>query len=169
MFENKVKILTKTTYNQVSPRIIFLSKPLLKVQLKDPIPDLNKSCAVYKLNCFCERSYISQASRHLKARMKKYLPPCVLKIIEEDPEIKTTATKNAAKRSSVAENLINNRDCARKYEVSRLKIVHHCNSFFDPVKLEAISIFLKKPELCKQKNLVTKCLYLLEFSTLFPL
>ena len=33
VFENKVKDLTKTTYNQVSSRIIFLSIPLLKVQL----------------------------------------------------------------------------------------------------------------------------------------
>ena len=58
VFENKVIDLTKTSYNKVSPRFIFFSKPLLKAQLKDPILDLNKSCVVYKFNCFCERRYI---------------------------------------------------------------------------------------------------------------
>ena len=75
-----------------------------------------------------------------------------MKFIEQEPEIKTIATKNAAKRSSVAEHLINNRDCARKYEISKFRIIHHCNSVFELVKLEAISIFLEKPELCKQKE-----------------
>ena len=46
------------------------------------------------------------------------------------------------KRFSVAEYLINNRDCARKYDISRFEIIYHCNSVFDLVKLEAISIFL---------------------------
>ena len=83
VFENKVKDLTKTTYNEVSPRTIFISQPLLKKQLKDPIPNLNKSCVVYKFNCFCERSYISQTLRHFKTRLKEYLPACVLKFIEK--------------------------------------------------------------------------------------
>ena len=59
-FENKVKDLTKTYYNQVSPRVIFLSKPLSKMQLKDPIPDQDKSCIKYKFNCSFEKSYIGQ-------------------------------------------------------------------------------------------------------------
>ena len=37
VFEVKVKDLTKKSYNQISPRILFLSKPLIKMQLKDPI------------------------------------------------------------------------------------------------------------------------------------
>ena len=92
------------------------------MQLKDPLPNQDKSCIVYKFNCSCERSYIGQTSRHLKTRKKEHLLAFVLKFIEKQPEIKTTATKNAAKRSSVAEHLINNRDCARKYDISRFKI-----------------------------------------------
>ena len=44
MFEVKVKELTKESYNQVSSRIIFLSKRLVKVQIKNPIPTQDKSC-----------------------------------------------------------------------------------------------------------------------------
>ena len=36
--------------------------------------------------------------------------------------------------------------------LSRLRVVTHCNYVIDLVRLEAISIFLNKPELCKQKD-----------------
>ena len=64
----------------------------------------------------------------------------------------TTVTKNAAKRSLVAEHLVNNRDCARKQDIFRFKTIYHCNNIFDLNKIEAISIYLEQPELCKQKN-----------------
>ena len=66
----------------------------------------------------------------------------------------TTATKNVAKRSSVAEHLVNNRKCVNKYDLSRFKIVYHCNNITDLSKMEAISICLEKPVLYKQKNLI---------------
>ena len=77
-FEVKVKELIKENYNQISPRIIFLSKPLIKVQLKDPITNQDKSCIVYKFKCFCDKSYIGQTSRDLKTRIKEHLPTCVV-------------------------------------------------------------------------------------------
>ena len=66
LFERKVQELIQSTYNQVKPRIIFVSKPILRLELKDPIPHLNKSCIIYKSNCFCVKSYIGQTSRHFK-------------------------------------------------------------------------------------------------------
>ena len=80
------------------------------------------------------------------------LSACVLKFIDKEPETKTTATKSTAKISSVAERLISSRDCTRKYDISRLRIIYHCNSVFDLVKLEAISTFSEKLELCKRKE-----------------
>ena len=62
----------------------------------------------------------------------------MLKFIQKETKIMTTATKNAAKRFSVAEHLVNNRDCATKYDLSRFKITHHCNNVFDFIKIEAI-------------------------------
>ena len=89
-----------------------------------------KVTVVYKLNCFCDKSYIGQTSRNFKTRIKEHLPACVLKFVEKQPEIKKTATSNAAKRSSVAEYLIKNRGCARKYDINRFKIIHRCNNVF---------------------------------------
>ena len=65
----------------------------------------------------------------------------MLKFIEKEPEIMTTATNNAAKRSSVAEHLVNNSECAKKYDLFRFKIIHHCSNITDLIKMKAISIY----------------------------
>ena len=57
-----------------------------------------------------------------------------MKLIEQ-PGIKTKTFKDAAKRSSIAEHLISNRDCGRKYEVSWFKLINYCNCVFDLSKL----------------------------------
>ena len=43
LFERKVQELVQKNYNQVKPGIIFASKPVISLKLKDPIPTLNKS------------------------------------------------------------------------------------------------------------------------------
>ena len=67
---------------------------------------------------------------------------------------RTLCTKNlcTTKRSSKAEHFINNTNCANNYDSSRLKILNNCTNSIDLVRMEAISIFLNKPELCKQKE-----------------
>ena len=76
----------------------------------------------------------------------------MVKFIEKEPKSMTIATENATKRSSVAEHLVNNRECAKKYDLSRFKMLHQCNSVNDLIKMEAISIYLEKPVLCKQNE-----------------
>ena len=105
-----------------------------------------------KFNCFCDKSYIGQTSRHSKTRIKEYLPTCVIKLIEKEPKIITIATENATKRSSVAEHLVNNKECAKNYDSSRFKVLHQCQNAMDLIKMEAISIYLEKPVLYKQKE-----------------
>ena len=83
LFEKKVQQLTQSTYNQVKPRVIFVSKPVLRLELKNPISHLDKSCIIYKFNCFCEKSYIGQTSRHLKTRVNEHIPKFVLNFIKE--------------------------------------------------------------------------------------
>ena len=64
----------------------------------------------------------------------------------------TRATENATKRYSVAEHLVNNKECAKNYDVSRFKILQQCHNVTDLIKMEAISIYQEKPVLCKQKE-----------------
>ena len=95
------------------------------MELKDPVSHLDKSCIIYKFNCFCEKSYIGQTSRHLKTRVNEHIPKCVLNFIKEKTNNKTKAVLNATKRSSIAEHLINNVNCAKNYDLSRFKVIYN--------------------------------------------
>ena len=106
------------------------------------------SCVIYRFNCFCEKSYIGQTSRHLKTRLKEHVPKCVEIFIEGKVNIKSLALINATKRSSIAEHLVNNLDCGKNNKDTRFKIVQQCPNVYDLFKLEAIFIYLNKPELC---------------------
>ena len=53
LFEKKVQELTQSAYNLVKPKVIFVSKPVLRLELKDPISYLDKTCIIYKFKCFC--------------------------------------------------------------------------------------------------------------------
>ena len=82
--------------------------------------------------------------------------------MKKEPKNMTTATK----RSSVAEHLVNNRECAKKYDLCRFKLIHHCNNVTGVIKMEAIAIYLEKPVLCKQKEFVYKVplfIYIIKF------
>ena len=48
--------------------------------------------------------------------------------------------------------------------LSRLRVVRHCNNLGDLVRLEAISVILNKPKLCKQKNVDYKASLILKFT-----
>ena len=71
--------------------------------------------------------------------MKEHLPACVLKFFKKILDIKTTATTNT---SLVAEHLLNDKNCARKYKIPRFEIIYHCKNLFYLVKIETISMFM---------------------------
>ena len=56
------------------------------------------------------------------------------------------------KRSSIAEHLVKNPDCSKKFGLERFKIIKNCYNISDLIKLEAICILLRKPKLCKHKD-----------------
>ena len=62
--------------------------------------------------------------------------------METEPKNMTIATNNATKRWSVAGHLVNKRECAKKYDLSRFKILHQCNNVTDLIKMEAVLIYL---------------------------
>ena len=53
---------------------------------------------------------------------------------------------------NVAENLVNNRECAKKHDLSIFNIIHQYDNVSDLIKMETILIYLEKPVLCKQKE-----------------
>ena len=123
LFEKKVQEL-----RQVKPRVVFVLKPVLRLELKDPISYVDKSCIIYKFNCFCERSYNGQTSRCLKTRVK-HIP----KFIKVNTTNKTKAVVNAIKRSSITEHLFDSVDCAKLWFV-KFKVINNCTNSIDLVR-----------------------------------
>ena len=145
--------MTESIYLAITPRIIFVSKPVIKIAFKDPISYMEKSCVIYRYNYFCERSYIGQTSRHLKNWNERTRTKIHKKIIEGKTNIKSVELMNATRKSSIAEHLVNYPNCSKNYEDDRFKFVQQCSNLYDLLKLEAIFIYLNKPELkLKQKE-----------------
>ena len=63
-----------------------------------------------------------------------------------------TTLKNAAKRSSVSQHLLENKHCGINYDASAFTVLHQGNNANHLKVLEAIFIILLEPELCKQQE-----------------
>ena len=83
--------------------------------------------------------------------MNEYIPKYVV-FKKWKTNIKTKTILYATKRFSIAEQLINNGNCANNYNLMRFKFINSCTKSIDLVRLEAISIYLDKPDLCKQRK-----------------
>ena len=119
---------------------------------KDPTTPVEKSFVVYKFKCYCESNYIGKTSRHLKTRIKEHVPKCITSYISDRKDKMSAAVKNAMKKSSIAEHLVNNPSCGNNFEISNFSILRKCSNIIDLIKLEAILIHLVKPNLCKKKE-----------------
>ena len=122
---------------------------------KDSILEYKKTMVVYQFNCFCEDSYVCRTSRQFRKKIKKYIPKCIDEFCKiSDKKNKSKRVTNASKTSATAEHLVNNCDCASNYNLKRFKCIENCKSIFDSTKFEAMCFSLRKPKLCKHKNLI---------------
>ena len=83
---------------------------------------MDKSCVIYRFNCFCERAYIGQTSCHQNTMVKEHIPKRVKTIIEDKTNLKSVALIDATRRSSIAEHSVNNPGCGKNYEEVGFKI-----------------------------------------------
>ena len=78
---------------------------------------------VYRFECCCSNSYISQTSRHLEIRIKEHNPKFVREHIKYQPKTISIATSNAMNRSSMSEHLVKNPICGKNYNETKFKIL----------------------------------------------
>ena len=79
---------------------------------------------VYQYNCFCEASYVGMTSRQFGKRIKERIPKSVDEFCKmSNKKSKSIRVVNASERSAIAENLVNNLDCASNYNLKDLKLL----------------------------------------------
>ena len=68
---------------------------------------------------------------NLITRIKEYAPKCVENFHQNPVELKSTAIKNAMKRSVISEHLVNNPKCGKSYNELRFSILRKCYNKYD--------------------------------------
>ncbi|CAH8436738.1 unnamed protein product [Schistosoma rodhaini] len=140
------KTLNKTFYT-AKLRIVFSSRPTIRVCVKDKLSLWATSMCIYKFTCSCGARYIGRTKRSLSKRISEHYPAWLLK-----GECKKIT-------SSIQEHLINCGHIAPK-ETS-FKIIYRVKGTGSKggrinilCTAEALAIHEFKPELCVQKRFV---------------
>ena len=107
-------------------------------------PPQHSSALIYSFKCICGLQYIGRTNQRLDARIKQYVPTKIRLGNYFADHINNTYG------SSIAEYLINNRDCASSYSEDLFTILSRSHSDFHLKVLETIHILTHKPSFCKQ-------------------
>ena len=85
---------------------------------------------VYQFDWFYEASYVGMTSRQFNERKKDHIPKSINEFYKiGSKECKFEIVVNASKKSSVAENLVNNCYCASNYSFRDFKLLKTFKAF----------------------------------------
>ena len=132
---------TKRAFPASNPRFIFTTKRIPVRPLKDPVPPLSKSHAIYKFVCDCGHSYIGRTERCVTTRIKEHLPRSILTSKKPTP-------------SSIGKHVIDCDNFTGRNFTSYFSILATSSYSFSLRILEALFIQRRKPPLCVQKEFV---------------
>ena len=124
-------------------------------------PPQHTSALVYSFRCICGLQYIGRTNQWFDGRIKQHVPPKVRLGNYFADHINNTYG------SSIAEHLINNRDCASPNNADLFYILSRSHSDFHVKVSETIHILIHKPSLCMQGNVYWVLIWL-QFNNLLP-
>ena len=145
-------------YPDVKVRAVLASRRILPPSRKDVLPIHMNSNIIYKFVCHCDKWYIGSTSRRLKTRLSEHVPKCVKTALSNpnegpnaNPKLQL-ARQRAAKKSSVAEHLMNNTECLKHYQDDRFTILARGRNDYHLIVLESMYIMSLEPALCKMQQ-----------------
>ena len=135
------------TFFAAQLRIVFTSRPLLCLQLKDNLPVSAVSYCVYSFTCSCGTTYIGRTTRRLSERVREHHPAW----------LHSGVTKSIT--SAIVSHLVESNHVVNVAEAFRpIYVVRRCQSKGIRARIlataEAIGIRLNNPPLCSQKQFV---------------
>ena len=136
----------KSCFGPVALRVHFSTTPLMRFNLKDPLPATLRSMLVYEFKCFCEKKYVGKTERRIKDRISDHVPAPI-----RNGKIHNAPLPSSEKKtSSIAIHLCENRQCAEAYSEDRFRVIATARTSFHLSVLEAAYISSTKPILCRQ-------------------
>ena len=139
---------------QPNQGLFFSARPIFNHVHKDPIPTYDQTMVVYRYKCCCEGSYVGRTGRRLMLRMKEHVPKCVRDFIKnpQHPYSGNTTLVRAAKKSAIAQHLLDNNNCGTSFDWSRFEVLRKCQYMGELKVLEAVTITSLQPNLNRQNE-----------------
>ena len=106
-------------------------------------PPQRSSVLIYSFRCVCGLQYIARTNQRLDARIK-HVPTKI--------RLGNYFADHINNTYSIAEHLINNRDCDSPYSAELFTILSRSHLDFHLKVFETIHILTNKPSLCKQRE-----------------
>ena len=134
-----VSQLITNNFPAAKPLVTFRTTPIPVSSLKDRLPDFSSSSLVYKFVCDCGSVYYGRTSRSLAVRAAEHVPKWLI-------------TGGSGRSGSAITSHVLQCDCVRGSLRDKFSIVFRARNDRVLRILEALSIKLYKPDLCKQKD-----------------
>ena len=152
-FENQIKKSVRACFYAAEVRTSYCTKPLMRFQVKEPLPTLLRNKIIYEFKCLCDQRYVGRTKRRLLDRVVEHVPSSIRN--PERKRKKNTAPPNVDKqKSSIAKHLCKNKACAKAYKNEWFSVLDTARSSFLLQTLEATYIASRDPILCRQKQFV---------------
>ena len=133
-------------YFSAAVRVIFQTRTAFVSMRKDVLPPHHINSVIYKYTCSCGSDYIGRKSNRFNLRMKQHFPARILNL-----ELKRGQLVNTS-GSSIADYMINRRECVADFNVDRFSILSRSHSIFHLKVLETLYVRSLQPPLCKQRD-----------------
>ena len=141
LFRRKVERSLKANCQDSIMRMIFVSRPLISIQTKDPISVMSTSNVIYRFTCTCGEQYIGLTERRLEDRVKEHIPNWLLMGNDNDTEARSSICYHLKKELHVCNR---NESFEIIYKARHRRILKF---------VEAVAIRIFKPSLNRQQDL----------------
>ena len=143
-YKRRVIDAVTSCYDNVLPRVMLTSRPMLTSAPKDVLPTLSRSNLVYEFTCHCDSRYVGKTTQRLLSRVKEHVPVYV----------RNNTRPEKMPSSAIGRHLRDNDDCRVHFTNDRFSILGFGRNDFHLAVLESLFIIEKRPILCVQKKFV---------------
>ena len=133
-FAKQTSQTVQRCYFSAKVRMVSNAEHILTSIYKEILPLHHNNFLIYLFKFSCGSCYIKRSNQRLDARIKQYVPTKICNFISEPINVKN------AYGSSIAEHLIDNRNCTENFSVDLILILNKSHSSFQLKILETIYI-----------------------------
>ena len=137
-FAKSITTAVGKCYFSAAVRVFVQTRTAFVSMRNHILPPHHINSVIYKYTCSCGSDYIGGTSNRLDLRIKQHLPAQIL-----NTELKRGQLANTS-GSSIAEHMINSRECVADFNVDRFSIrfsIKKCWRLFtfDPISLPSVN------------------------------